>query len=86
MSTIIAIIKAIPIIKEWFDKLWYQYLLIEHDSLLTKNREGVKKLVEKHDQRDIEKQIGSTKVGLPSGHADAVLFDSVPGVRDETGN
>jgi hypothetical protein len=45
------------------------------------DRDSIKKSIEGQDQRDLEKAIGSIKVGLPSGISGTEIVDHLPGVQ-----
>jgi hypothetical protein len=79
VSAIVSLIKAIPIINGWFEKIaeyWYEQRIIamkkELADAIEKARQG--------DQRDLEKYIGSPRAGKPSGLPGSELVDSLPGV------
>ncbi len=79
-STIVAIIKAIPILKGWIDQAVALYLSHSIESMHESDRAAVKKAIYEHDQRDLEKQIGSTKAGKSSDLPGVELRDSLPNV------
>jgi hypothetical protein len=80
LSLLLAIFKAIPILKGWFDELAAAYVQHEIDAFNEAVREGIRKAVVDHDQRALETTIGSPRAGLPSGQAGSETVDSLPGV------
>ena len=80
-SIIIAVIKAIPIIKEWFDQLAAYYVEREIANMKTANRESIAKAIKEHDQRDLEKAIGNPNAGEKSNLGGTEIRDSLPGVK-----
>jgi hypothetical protein len=79
-STVVAIIKAIPIIDKWFKQLATFYVASQINELHEADKEAIRKAIYEQDQRDIEKQIGSTRVGKPSGVDGVERRDTLPGV------
>jgi hypothetical protein len=76
-SSIIAIIKIIPAIKSAFDDLVAFYVRQEIAEMKAGNRAAIKKALEHHDQRDIEKQMGNPNAGGPSGVPGTVIRDDL---------
>ena len=77
-SGVVAICKAIPILNDLLQEFFAYYAKTQLAAMKEANREGVRKAVYEHDQRELEKTIGSDKAGEPSGHGDIV--DTLPGV------
>lgn len=76
---ILAIIKAIPSIKSWWDEFaaWY----VEHEIQSMKKELSNAIYEASHgDQRNLEKYLGSPRAGLPSGEPGSVIVPSLPGV------
>lgn len=84
ISTIISFIKIIPALKSWFDFFIAEYVKLEVEKMKKEHRDAIKYAIENHDQRPLEKAIGSPKSGKHSGHAGTDVVDSLPnvGMRD----
>lgn len=80
LTTIIAILKAIPTLKAWFDWFVAEYTRREIATMKAEIRAGIRKAIDEQDQRDLERAMGSTKPGKPSGLPGAVIVDDLPGV------
>jgi hypothetical protein len=78
MGTFISILKAIPIVDKWFQALMVAYSKAMVGRWEKANAEGLRKALNEHDQIDLEKAIGSSTAGLPSGDAGAVIVDAPP--------
>ena len=76
-STIIAIIKAIPIIQKWFEELFILYFNMQVDSMRAENVKAIRKAIDEKDQRDIERALQSTLAGKRSHEVDSVLIDDI---------
>lgn len=85
---IAAIAGAIPVIDKWLQQFIAWYFNNQLASMRSDILAAVKKAIEEQDQRDLEKQMGSTKAGEPSGIPGTVIRDSLPGVQNtnKTGN
>ena len=81
-QTIIAIIKAIPAIKSFWDELVSMYIAQEIEQMKAENKVAIKEAIYENDQRDLEKAIGSGKAGEASGVPDIVVVDELPGVHN----
>lgn len=83
-SAIIAVIKAIPAIKEWWDSLIAFYIDSQIETMKQENRDAIRKAINEHDQRDLEKALGSTKSGEKSNLPGAVIVGpgDLPGVSN----
>ena len=80
ISSVIAVIKAIPVVKEWFDSLLAMYVRSEIASMKKENREALRKAIDEQDQRDLEKAIGNPNPGEHSGIPGTEIRDKLPGV------
>jgi UPF0716 family protein affecting phage T7 exclusion len=78
ISTILALLKAVPIIDSWFQELLSAYITSRISSMKQENKDAIKAAFE-GDQREIEKALGDDKAGKPSGDAGASIIDHVPG-------
>jgi hypothetical protein len=80
LSVLIALLKAIPTLKEWFDQLVAMYIKSQIATMKEENKNAIHEALVKKDQRPIEKAIGSSEPGSRSGLVDSELRDSLPGV------
>lgn len=80
LAGILAVIKAIPIIDKWFQKLVALYVNAEIDRMDKENRDAVKTAIEKFDQRELEKAIGNPNAGGASGIPGTITVPALPGV------
>jgi len=78
-SAILAVIKAIPALKSWWDEFAAWYVAHEIASMKKELSEAIY-AASKGDQRNLEKFIGSPRAGLPSGEHGSEIVDSLPGV------
>lgn len=78
MTTILALIKAIPIIDQWVQQLIAAYVGARIASMQKDNLDAIRKAIQDHDQRDLENAIGSPTAGKPSGDAGSVVIDDTP--------
>jgi hypothetical protein len=80
LAALLAIFKAVPMIKSAFEDLISLYVNSQISSMKRENRDAIKKAIEKQDQRDLENIIGSPHAGKPSGHEGTTIVDTLPGV------
>jgi len=66
-STILAVLKVIPILDSWFQQLMVFYAKAAVDRIKKEDREAVLKAFAEKDQRDLEKAIGNPNPGEVSG-------------------
>lgn len=78
MGTVLAILKAIPILDSWFQQLAVLYFQQRLASMKAENKEAIRKAIYEHDQRGIEVAIGSDTAGKASGDIGAVIVDGPP--------
>ena len=74
LSTILAIIKAITAIKSMFEQLMALYVQSEIASMKKENVVALRKALNEHDQRDLEKALGNPNPGTSSGDSGAVII------------
>jgi hypothetical protein len=88
MAAVLAIFQAIPILNDWLKQLVALYIQQSIKELHSNDLEAIRKAINDHDQRDLEKQIGNSHPGEPSHLAGTELRDSLPGVPgpDKGGN
>lgn len=75
LKLLLAAFQAWPSIKSVFDEIVSAYVASELGKMKTENSDAIKKVVREHDQRDLEKVLGSPTAGKPSGDAGAVIVD-----------
>ena len=78
ISLILAIAKAVPIINLWIEQLSSAYMVSRMASLKKENLEALRKALNEHDQRDLEKAIGNPHSGEASGDAGSVIINQPP--------
>lgn len=81
ISLVIAFLKAIPIIEEWFQKLVAAYVAARISSIKKEYKDSIKKAFDQQDQRPIEEALGNPDAGAPSGIPGTEIRDSLPGVK-----
>lgn len=82
LSLLLAIFKAIPVLKKSWDQLMDLYIASELTRMKKENQDAINKAFDKQDQRPIEEALGSGSKGLRSGVSGSELFDSLPGVQN----
>lgn len=82
LRLLLALMVAIPTLKEWFDQLVAEYIRSQIETMKAENREAIREAFETHDQRPIEKVIGSEKAGEPSGLPGTEFRDHLPNMPD----
>ena len=83
LSAIVAIINLIPQLKAGFEALMAYYVQTQIASIKKEYSDAIRKAIDEHDQRDLERAIGSPRAGLPSGLNGTHIVDSIPGVPAE---
>ena len=79
IATIMAIVKAVPIIDKWLERLFIAYSVYKKEQAAEQTRIEIDLAVENQDQRKVESENYS---GNYSGHGD--IRTSIPGVlRDK---
>jgi hypothetical protein len=76
---ILAIIKAIPALKDLFDQFVSWYVDREITNMKEELSHGIFQ-ASMGDQRNLEKYVGSPRAGLPSGEHGSTIVDELPGV------
>lgn len=80
LSLLLAVFKAIPVLKNWWDQLILMYVEKQKANLREEIRLGIYNAVNLKDQRDLEKAIGNPNAGKPVDVPDSEIVDSLPGV------
>lgn len=78
IAAILAIAKAIPVIDTWIEQLSAAYVASRLATMKKENSDAIRKALVDHDQRDLEKAIGSPNAGQKSGDSGAVITDKPP--------
>jgi len=81
ISLLLAIAKAIPIVDKWIQTLVAQYVNLRIETMRSENIKAIRSALIDHDQRELERSIGSKTPGEVSGDAGAVIVDKLPGVE-----
>ena len=81
LSLVLAIIRAIPSLKGFFDAFVKGYVNRNVDSMAKEDREALRKAFEEQDQRDLEKAMGNQNAGKEVPATGSEIVDSLPGVR-----
>ncbi len=80
VALLTAIFKAFPIVDEWAKAAVYLYLKTRYQSMVDADVRAIHALIINKDQREIEKLLGYSKAGEPSGIPGAVIVPSLPGL------
>jgi hypothetical protein len=79
-NAIIALASMFKIGKELLDSFAVYYFQKKLAEMKEENRLAIKKAIEEHDQRDIEKALGNPNAGEASYAAGSEIVDHLPGV------
>lgn len=83
-GTILAVLKAIPVLDSWFQQLAVLYFNMQVSNMKAENRDAVRKALAEHDQRDLEKATGNPNPGQHSGETTSeIISGPPPGVGNE---
>lgn len=80
INLLLSIAKAVPIVDKWIEQLSTLYFQTRIAEMKKENRDAIKTALEKQDQRDLERALGSTIAGEPSGTPGSEIIDKLPGV------
>lgn len=80
LSLLLAIFKAIPSLRKWWEELVAAYVQAEKARMSKDIRDGIKRLINEQDQIELEEAIGYSRAGEPSRLPGAVIVDRLPGV------
>jgi hypothetical protein len=76
---ILAVLKAIPVLDSWFQQLTVLYFNAQVSKMKAENRDAVKKALDEHDQRDLEKATGNSQhSGEHSGETSSEIISGPP--------
>jgi hypothetical protein len=80
LNVLLVAFKAVPVLKEVWDRLLVMYLEKKKAELAEEVRLAIYNAVHSQDQRGIEKAIGSPNAGQPVEISDSQIVDRLPGV------
>ena len=72
ISGLFAIAKAVPVVDSWLRALVSAYVKWQIEQGKRDLAEALQKMFEESDQRDLEKEIGSSNAGRPAQNQDGV--------------
>lgn len=78
VSLLFTVFKAVPALKDLFDRLVLAYMNYKDIQIDKDIREGIVIALRDHDQRELEKAISSTKSGEASGNPNTTIRHSRP--------
>lgn len=81
MSVFLSILKvlaAIPALIGTFDEFASWYVTLRISIMKKENADAIRKAVQAHDQRSIEKAYGDPQAGEPSGINGTIILDHPP--------
>jgi hypothetical protein len=84
LSFLMALFRAIPSLKAWFDDLVALYIHVQLQSMREENRDAIRKAFDTGDQKPIEQAIGNSNPGDHSVVPDSELRDTLPGVPNQS--
>ena len=74
LAALTAFFKMIPALKNLWDSVVALYIQQEYANMIKQNQTTIKKALEDHDQREIEKLLDPNSAGLPSGLPGSVVI------------
>jgi hypothetical protein len=77
IALLTSIFKAVPALKQLWDLFIATYIASQINTFNEETKAAIRKAIYDHDQRDLEKLIGSTKPGKASGVPGAVIVDDI---------
>lgn len=77
-GTILAVLKAIPVLDSWFQQLVALYVAARISSMKAENKEAIRKAIEEHDTRDLEGVSGNPSPGGHSGESSSEIIGGPP--------
>lgn len=80
VSLLLAIFKAVPVLKDTWERLLAMYISHKDAQLKEELRLAIYNAVHQKDQRGIEEVIGNPNAGRPVDVPDSQIVDSVRGV------
>lgn len=78
LGTILAVIKIIPILADWFDQLAALYVQARIAIMKNENRDAVLKAIQDHDTRDLEQVSGNDHPGEHSNETGSEIVSGPP--------
>jgi hypothetical protein len=80
LNILLALFKAVPVVKAMWDRLLLMYIEREAAKLDEEIRLGLYNAVAQKDQRGLEEAMGNPNHGKPVDIEDSQIVDSLPGV------
>jgi hypothetical protein len=80
LAVILAVINAVPKLKEFWDQLLVLYFQKEVEKLRKRDVEAIRKAISEKDQRDLEKQVFGKDPNYRSGIDGVRIVDKLPNV------
>lgn len=81
LSLLLAIFKAVPALKQWWDQLLAMYIAKSIADMHRDDKAAIKKAIEENDQRDLERQVFNSTPGERSDAPNTIIrHDSLPNV------
>ncbi len=78
LDILLALFKAIPALEKLWEDVVTLYVAARIATMKRENKDAIRVVLEKHDQRPIEDQLGSDTAGKPTGLGE--IRDTLPGV------
>lgn len=82
-QAILSLLTTLPWLKQKVDEFIAWYVQIQIDSMKKDIQDGIRKAILDHDQRDLERAIGNSNAGEPSGIPGTSIVDDLPGVHHQ---
>ena len=77
-GTILAVLKAIPVLDSWFQELVALYVQARVASMKAENRDAILKAIQDHDTRPLEGVSGNPHPGDHSGETSSEIISGPP--------
>ncbi len=81
-SAILAVIQAIPAVRDLFERFVSFYVERRIASMKQENRDAIRRAFTEHDQRPLEEALGNPNPGGHSGVPGTQVVDRLPGVNE----
>jgi hypothetical protein len=80
LNVLLALFKAVPVVKSLWDRFLLMYLQRKEVELNEEIRLGLYYAISQKDQRGLEEAIGNPNAGKPVEIPDSEIVDELPGV------
>jgi hypothetical protein len=81
VALLTAIFKAIPYLKQVWDSIVAEYIAHEYATMKKEDQDAVKKALETHDQRELERLLDPATAGEHSGAPGTIIVPDLPNVN-----